>query len=103
MPLFVILRPGVQLDAALSQRIRHAIAEQLGPRYVPDDVIPVPDIPRTLSGKKMELPIKKLLLGKAMGEVASPGAMANPEIITWYQEFARQRDTADRSPAGAAT
>src|SRR5690606_18795516 len=59
MPLFVVLRPGVELDEALKGRIAGAIRSALSPRFVPDAILQVAEVPRTLSGKKQELPIKK--------------------------------------------
>ena len=89
MPLFVVLRPGVELDDALRQRLAGAIRTALSPRFVPDDIFHVTEIPRTLSGKKQELPIKKLLLGQPLDKVVNREAMANPASLTWYQEFAQ--------------
>lgn len=89
MPLFVVLRPGVELDDALRQRLAGAIRTALSPRFVPDDVFQVSEIPRTLSGKKQELPIKKLLLGQPLDKVVNREAMANPASLAWYQEFAQ--------------
>ncbi|NML42443.1 acetoacetate--CoA ligase [Ramlibacter sp. G-1-2-2] len=91
MPLFVVLRPGVALDAALQAKIGGAIRNALSPRFVPDAVFQVPEIPRTLSGKKQELPIKKLLLGQPIEKVVNRDAMANPGCLDWYVEFARKR------------
>ncbi|MBI5278874.1 MAG: acetoacetate--CoA ligase [Burkholderiales bacterium] len=91
MPLFVVLRPGLVLDDALKGEIAQAIRSALSPRFVPDDIIQVPEIPRTLTGKKQELPIKKLLLGQPLTKVVNPDAMANPACLDWYAAFARQR------------
>ena len=91
MPLFVVLRPGVALDSALKQRINAAIRESLSPRFVPDEIFQVPEIPRTLSGKKQELPIKKLLLGHPLEKVVNKEAMANPGSLDWYVAFAKER------------
>ena len=91
MPLFVVLRPGHTLDDALKKRLGDAIRSALSPRFVPDDILQVPEIPRTLSGKKQELPIKKLLLGQPLEKVVNQEAMANPGSLQWYVEFARQR------------
>ena len=96
MPLFVVLRPGVALDDALKKRLSDAIRVSLSPRFVPDEIFQVPEIPRTLSGKKQELPIKKLLLGHPLDKVVNKEAMANPGSLAWYVEFARQRPV----PAG---
>jgi acetoacetyl-CoA synthetase len=91
MPLFVVLRPGVELDDALRARINDAIKTALSPRFVPNDIFAVPEIPRTLTGKKQELPIKKLLLGQPLEKVVNRDAMANPASLDWYSSFARQR------------
>jgi len=91
MPLFVVLRPGLTLDDDLRQRLNAAIRTALSPRFVPDDIFQVTEIPRTLSGKKQELPIKKLLLGQPLEKVVNREAMANPASLAWYEEFARQR------------
>jgi acetoacetyl-CoA synthetase len=91
MPLFVVLRPGVTLDASLQARLRDAVKTALSPRFVPDDIVQVAEIPRTLSGKKQELPIKKLLLGQPIEKVVNPDAMANPGCLAWYVDFARRR------------
>ena len=96
MPLFVVLRPGVALDAALIGRIHGAIRDRLSPRFVPDDIFQVAEIPRTLSGKKQELPIKKLLLGQPLEKVVNKEAMANPHSLDWYADFARRRTSPDR-------
>jgi acetoacetyl-CoA synthetase len=91
MPLFVVLRDGAQLDAALRERLNAAIRTALSPRFLPDDIFQVGDIPRTLSGKKQELPIKKLLLGQAIEKVLNREAMANPQCLAWYETFAQSR------------
>ena len=91
MPLFVKLRSGVQLDETLRERIRQAIRTDLSPRFVPDAIFAVPDIPHTLSGKKQELPIRKLLLGMPAEAAINREAMANPECLDWYLSLARSR------------
>jgi acetoacetyl-CoA synthetase len=90
MPLFVVLREGVLLDDALVVAIKQEIRIKLSGRHVPNDVFQVPDIPRTITGKKLELPIKKLLLGASIEKVANPGAMANPKSLDWFVEFAKR-------------
>ncbi|MBB4222304.1 acetoacetate--CoA ligase [Variovorax guangxiensis] len=94
MPLFVVLRPGVALDDAMRARINNAIKTSLSPRFVPNDIFQVAEIPRTLSGKKQELPIKKLLLGQPIEKVVNREAMANPGSLDWYVAFAAQRASA---------
>ena len=91
MPLFVVLRPGVALDEAVKGRINEAIRTALSPRFVPNEVFQVAEIPRTLSGKKQELPIKKLLLGQPLEKVVNKDAMANPGCLDWYVAFANER------------
>ena len=89
MPLFVTLKKGELLDDAMKARLNNAIKTALSPRFVPNDIFLVPDIPRTLSGKKQELPIKKLLLGQPLEKVVNREAMANPACLDWYVAFAR--------------
>ncbi len=84
MVLFVVLREGFTLDAALTARIQGAIKTALSPRFIPDDILQAPEIPRTLSGKKQEVPIKKLFLGQPIDKVVNREAMANPQCVPWY-------------------
>jgi acetoacetyl-CoA synthetase len=91
MPLFVVLREGLALDDKLTQRLKQAIREALSARHVPNEVFQVAAVPRTLSGKKMELPVKKLLLGAAPEQVLKRDAMANAESIDWFVAFAQAR------------
>jgi acetoacetyl-CoA synthetase len=91
MPLFVVLREGLTLDDALKASINQAIKVALSPRFVPNDIFQVAEIPRTLSGKKQELPIKKLLLGQPIEKVVNKDAMANPACLDWYVNFANSR------------
>jgi acetoacetyl-CoA synthetase len=91
MPLFVVLRPGVVLDDALRNRLHDAIRTALSARHVPSEIVAVPEVPRTLSGKKMELPVKKLLLGQPLARVAHADAMANPACLDWFVGFAQAR------------
>ena len=91
MPLFVVLRPGVALDDAMKAKINGAIKTALSPRFVPNEIFQVAEIPRTLSGKKQELPIKKLLLGQPLEKVVNKDAMANPGCLDWYVALADQR------------
>jgi hypothetical protein len=65
---------------------------------VPNEILAVAEIPRTLSGKKMELPVKKLLLGQAIDQVANPDAMANPASLQWFVDFAARRGAGERAP-----
>lgn len=98
MPLFVVLRSGLTLDEALRAKITGAIRTALSPRFVPDEVFQVEEIPRTLSGKKQELPIKKLMLGQPLEKVINREAMANPGCLDWYVRLAQ--DHLARTAAG---
>jgi acetoacetyl-CoA synthetase len=89
MPLFVVLRPDATLDDALTARIKESIRRRTSARYVPSAIFAVGDVPRTLTGKKMELPVRKLLLGHPLEKIASPDAMANPGSLAFFVELAR--------------
>jgi acetoacetyl-CoA synthetase len=88
MPLFVVLRPGGELDDELVARIRRCIREDCSPRHVPDTVHQIAEVPRTLSGKALELPVKRILMGASVDEVASTDALANPAALEWFTRFA---------------
>ncbi len=90
MPLFVVLRPGTALDEALKAKLNNAIKVALSPRFIPNEIFQVAEIPRTLSGKKQELPIKKLMLGQPLEKVVNKDAMANPGCLDWYVDLARR-------------
>ena len=90
MPLFVVLRPGTTLDDAVKAKLNNAIKVALSPRFIPNEIFQVAEIPRTLSGKKQELPIKKLMLGQPLEKVVNRDAMANPGCLDWYVELAKQ-------------
>jgi acetoacetyl-CoA synthetase len=94
MPLFVVLRPGVQLDAPLDAALRQRIREGLSPRFLPDEIVQVAEIPRTLTGKKQELPVKKLMLGRSLAEVVNKDACANPASFDWFVEYAQKHAAA---------
>ena len=89
MPLFVVLREGFSLDDAMKARINKAIEAGLSRRFLPNEIFAVTEIPRTLSGKKQELPIKKLLLGHPIEKVINKDAMVNPGCLDWYLAFAQ--------------
>lgn len=94
MPLFVVLQPGVVLDQELVDTIRDRIRTMASARHVPDEVLQVAAVPRTLTGKKMELPIRKLLLGAEAAAVAHPESMANPESMDFFVRYAARRAAA---------
>lgn len=87
MPLFVVLSEGAVLDDALKQKVAQALRSQCSPRHVPDDIVAVDDVPYTLSGKKMEIPVKKLLAGKPLERAANAGACRNPGALDFFARF----------------
>ncbi|WP_046505803.1 acetoacetate--CoA ligase [Streptomyces odonnellii] len=91
MPLFVHLAPGAALDDALRARVKETIREQLSPRHVPDEIIEVPGIPHTLTGKRIEVPVKRLLQGTALAKAVNPGSVDNLDLLRFYEELARTR------------
>lgn len=90
LPLFVVLAPQEALTPALEQAIRQVLRQQYSPRHVPDWIEAVPDIPYTISGKKLELPVKKLLLGQPLEQAVNLGAVRNPEALAFFADLARQ-------------
>jgi acetoacetyl-CoA synthetase len=89
MPLFVVLRDGAALDEAVVQKIKAAIRRELSARQLPDAVFQIPAVPRTLNGKKMEVPIKKILLGQPIEKAVNVGSMSNPEALAFFVAFAQ--------------
>ncbi|HUZ76302.1 MAG TPA: acetoacetate--CoA ligase [Chloroflexota bacterium] len=90
MPLFVMLQPGARLDDALRERIKLTIRGHFSPRHVPDEIIAVAAIPRTLSNKKMEVPVKRLFMGVPLDKAAKIGATSNPRALEDFQALARR-------------
>ncbi len=90
MPLFVKLTENSDLDEALSTAIKRQLRNDYSPRHVPDEIIAVPDIPYTLSGKKLEMPVKKILLGQSVDQAANRGAMRNPSSLDFFVTFAQK-------------
>jgi acetoacetyl-CoA synthetase len=89
MPLFVVLRDGLELDEELAARIKRAIRETCSPRHVPDEVVGVAEVPRTLSGKTLEIPVKRILMGEAPDAVASRDSLANPAALDAFVRLRR--------------
>lgn len=83
--LFVVLRPGLTLDDALRALIARELRTALSPRHVPDQVFQVEAVPRTLSGKKLEVPVKRILTGTPVDQAAAKGALANPESLRYFE------------------
>jgi acetoacetyl-CoA synthetase len=88
MPLFVVLREGVELDDDLVQTIRRRVREDCSPRHVPDEVRQIAEVPRTLSGKALEIPVKKILMGAEPDRAASRESLANPQSLQYFIELA---------------
>ena len=84
MPLFVIMKPGCELTADLKTHIKKTIRSAYSPRHVPDEIIQVPDIPYTISGKKVETPIKRILSGKSTAGSLNKDALRNPESLDFF-------------------
>ncbi|CAL9632302.1 Acetyl-coenzyme A synthetase [Streptomyces sp. enrichment culture] len=91
MPLFVHLAPEATLDEALLTRVKQTIRAHLSPRHVPDEVIEVPGIPHTLTGKRIEVPVKRLLQGTPLDKAVNPGSVDNLDLLRFYEELARSR------------
>jgi acetoacetyl-CoA synthetase len=87
MPLFVVLKEGVSLTDELKKNINHVIRKEYTPRHVPDEIIQAPDIPYTISGKKTETPVKKILMGKDPDKVINAGALRNPQSLNFFTRF----------------
>ena len=95
--LFVVLRPGLELDDELAARIKGALRTSLSPRHAPDTVVAVPSIPRTLTGKKLEVPVKRILTGAAVADVAASDALVDPASVEPFAEYARTRTASVQS------
>jgi acetoacetyl-CoA synthetase len=97
MALFVVLRDGAELDDTLKQEIKSRIRTALSPRHIPDDIFAIPEVPRTLNGKKLEVPVKKILMGVPIEKAANPDSMSNPHTLNYFIQFANTRNAASRS------
>jgi acetoacetyl-CoA synthetase len=86
--LFVVLREGAELDDDLRKTLARRVRERCSPRHVPDDVTRVAAVPRTLSGKVVEVPVKRILMGADPDEVVSRDSLANPEALDYFVELA---------------
>jgi acetoacetyl-CoA synthetase len=88
MPLFVVLREGAELDDELRREIARRVRERCSPRHVPDEVFAIAEVPRTLSGKALEVPVKRILMGTAPEQAASRDSLANPEALDYFVDLA---------------
>jgi acetoacetyl-CoA synthetase len=98
MILFVVLRDGVTLDQALAAAIKGRIREDCSPRHVPNEVIQIAEVPRTLSGKVLEVPVKRILMGAPPGDAASRESLANPQALDYFVRLAAEMGA--EAPAG---
>ena len=88
MPMFVVLKEGEQLTDGLKNKINERVKNLASPRHVPNEIYQVNEIPKTLNGKKMEVPIRKVLLGQPIDKVINPDSMNNPQSLPFYIELA---------------
>jgi acetoacetyl-CoA synthetase len=90
MPLFVVMREGAELDDDLPKEIARRVREQCSPRHVPDEVFAIDEVPRTLSGKALEVPVKRILMGTPAEQVASRDSLANPKALDYFSAMAKR-------------
>jgi acetoacetyl-CoA synthetase len=88
MPLFVVMQDGQALTPEITQEINRTIRSSYSPRHVPDEIIPIPEIPYTISGKKTEMPVKKILMGKDPERVVNKGSLRNPDSLRAFEPWA---------------
>ncbi|MGV9709124.1 acetoacetate--CoA ligase [Gordonia sp. NPDC003424] len=89
--LFVVPAPGHTVDEQLRQTIVETLRTRLTPRHVPDEIVAAPAVPHTLNGKRLEVPVKKLLMGRPLEEAANLASVDNPDVLRWYARFAEER------------
>jgi len=97
MPLFVVLREGLELDDGLRRSLARSVREACSPRHVPDEVFAIREVPRTLSGKVLEVPVKRILTGTPIEVAASRDSLQNPAALDWFARLAQERGTAQVS------
>ncbi len=91
MPLFVVLADGAELNDELKRAIARRIREDCSPRHVPSEVLAVNEVPRTLTGKVLEVPVKRILMGSPPEKAASRDTLANPQALDWFVDLAARR------------
>jgi acetoacetyl-CoA synthetase len=91
MPLFVVPAPGATLDDALREKIKNAIRAGASPRHIPDEILEAPGIPHTRTGKKLEVPVKRLLQGTPAEQVLDPATVDTPGLIDYYARLGTER------------
>jgi acetoacetyl-CoA synthetase len=90
MVLFVVLREGLSLEAALEAEIKRRVREDCSPRHVPNEILQIAEVPRTLSGKVLEVPVKRILTGTPPSRATSVESLANPRSLDYFVEMARR-------------
>ncbi len=90
MPLFVMLKEGLELDNELKAKIKNAIRSALSPRHVPDEIFAVTDVPKTLNAKRLEVPVKKILSGVPREKAVNVDSMSNPDSLEFFSRMAEQ-------------
>jgi acetoacetyl-CoA synthetase len=90
MMLFVVLRDGLALDERLEGEIKQRVREDCSPRHVPNEILQIAEVPRTLSGKALEVPVKRILMGAAPAQATSVESLANPHALDYFVEMARR-------------
>jgi acetoacetyl-CoA synthetase len=96
MVMFVVLREGVTLDDELAAQIKRRIREDCSPRHVPNEIRQIQQVPRTLSGKVLEVPVKRILMGVPPEQAASVESLADPRSLDYFVELAAARKAQDR-------
>ncbi|WP_026908675.1 acetoacetate--CoA ligase [Paucisalibacillus globulus] len=91
VPLFVMMKNDQELTDDIIAAVKQQIRAQCSPRHVPTEVIPVKDLPKTLNGKKLEIPVKKILMGQPLEKVANKGSLSNPESLVYFERFYKER------------
>jgi acetoacetyl-CoA synthetase len=91
MPLFVHLAEGIELDEPLREKVKKTIRDHVSPRHVPDEIIAIPGVPHTLTGKRIEVPVKKLLQGAPLADAVNPGSVDDVGLLRFFEDLARVR------------
>jgi len=100
MPLFVKLRPPLRLDEPLARRLGEQLRRDYSPRHVPDKIYQVEDIPYTLTGKKLEVPIRRMLMGMNPDKAANRAALINPAALDYFIDYSKNQQDFPRADAG---
>lgn len=93
MPLFIVLREGTELTDDLQKQIKSKLRSEVSPRHVPNDIFVIDEVPYTLSGKKLEIPVRRVLLGQDPDKVVNRGAMRNPQVMAYFIKLAQELPT----------